>query len=52
MIVVLDTSVWVSGLEFGGTPDRAIDQALTSDQLAISDFIHDEIVRIGVQKFG
>jgi uncharacterized protein len=52
VIVVLDTNVWISGLEFGGTPDRAIYQALTRDQIAISDFIRDEIARVLIQKFG
>jgi len=51
VIVVLDTSVWVSGLQFGGTPDRALNQALTVDQLAISDFIRNEILRILLTKF-
>lgn len=52
MIVVLDTNVWVSGLEFGGTPGRAIDKVLTRDFLAISVFIQNEIVRTVVRKFG
>jgi putative PIN family toxin of toxin-antitoxin system len=51
VIVVLDTNVWVSGLQFGGTPGRAIDQALIRDQLAISDFIRDEVVRVLTRKF-
>lgn len=29
MIVVLDTNVWISALEFGGTPDLAVARALT-----------------------
>lgn len=52
MIVVLDTNVWISALEFGGVPDRAVFRALTVDQLAISDFIHAEIVRVLTGKFG
>lgn len=52
MIVVLDTNVWISALEFGGTPDLAVFRALTQDQLAISDFIRDEIVRVLTGKFG
>ena len=51
MIVVLDTNVWVSGLQFGGTPGRAIDQALIRDQLAISEFIRNEVVRVLTRKF-
>lgn len=51
MIVVLDTNVWVSGLQFGGTPGRAIDKALLRDQLAISEFIRNEIMRVLTVKF-
>jgi putative PIN family toxin of toxin-antitoxin system len=51
VIVVLDTNVWVSGLQFGGTPGRAIDQTLLRDQLAISEFIRDEVVRVLTRKF-
>lgn len=52
MIVVLDTNVWISALEFGGIPDLAVFRALTQDQLAISDFIEAEIVRVLTGKFG
>jgi len=52
VIVVLDTNVWVSALEFGGVPDRAVFRALTVDQPAISDFIYTEIVRVLTGKFG
>lgn len=51
MIVVLDSSVWVSALEFGGTPDLAVVHALTHDQLAISNFIRTEVFRILTEKF-
>lgn len=51
MIVVLDTNVWISALEFGGIPDLAVFRALTQDQLAISDFIKAEIVRVLTGKF-
>ena len=52
MIVVLDTGVWVSALEFGGTPARALERALTFDQIAISEFIEHEVSRVLVHKFG
>jgi len=52
VIVVLDTNVWVSALEFGGTPDRAVLRALTQDRLAISDFIRAEIASVLTGKFG
>lgn len=51
MIVVLDTNVWISALEFGGTPDSAVFRALTQDQLAISSFIKNEIARVLTRKF-
>ena len=51
MIVVLDSSVWISALEFGGTPDLAVFRALTEDQLAISRFIWSEIIRVLTGKF-
>lgn len=51
MIVVLDSNVWVSALEFGGTPGLALTQALTIDQLAISDFIEHEVIRVLTRKF-
>ena len=52
MIVVLDSSVWVSALRFGGVPARALKRALIIDQLAISAFIENEVIRVLVTKFG
>lgn len=52
MIVVLDSNVWISALEFGGVPGRAVTRALTVDQLALSDFIEQELLRVLVHKFG
>lgn len=52
MIVVLDSNVWISALEFGGTPDLAVFRALTRDRLAISEFIQAEILRVLTTKFG
>jgi uncharacterized protein len=51
LIVVLDTSVWISALEFGGVPQSAVERALNHDQLAVSDFIREEIVRVLTHKF-
>lgn len=51
LIVVLDTNVWISALEFGGVPDRAVFRALTQNQLAISSFITDETARVLTTKF-
>lgn len=52
MIVVVDSNVWISALEFGGTPDLVVVRALTQDQIAISAFIRDEVVSVLVEKFG
>jgi putative PIN family toxin of toxin-antitoxin system len=51
VIVVLDSNVWVSALEFGGAPGLAVTQALTVDQLPISDFIEQEVVRVLTRRF-
>lgn len=51
MIVVLDSNVWISALEFGGTAERALIRALSEDTVAISAFIRDEVVRVLSTKF-
>jgi putative PIN family toxin of toxin-antitoxin system len=51
VIVVLDTNVWVSALQFGGTPELALKKAFTVDQIAISDFIEAEVLRVLTGKF-
>ena len=51
MIVVLDTSVWISAMEFGGVPELAAERVLTRDVPAISSFIEAEVIRILVRKF-
>ena len=51
MIVVLDSNVWISALEFGGVPGKALDRALEVDRIAVSDFIEHELLRVLVRKF-
>lgn len=51
MIVVLDSNIWISALEFGGAPGLALTQASTIDQLAISDFSENEVIRVLTRKF-
>lgn len=54
MIVVFDTNVWISALQFGhdrSVPARAIQKALENDQLAIAPAIFMEICRILTEKF-
>jgi putative PIN family toxin of toxin-antitoxin system len=55
MIVVIDTSVWVSALHFAlkrGTPVQAVLKATREHTIALCDPIEDEIVRILNEKFG
>ncbi len=51
MIVVLDSNVGISALQFGGAPQLALERAITVDELAISDFIEHEIIRVLNRKF-
>lgn len=51
MIIVFDTNIWVSALGFDGLPERAILRAALFNELAISAYIEDEIVRILTAKF-
>jgi putative PIN family toxin of toxin-antitoxin system len=48
--VVFDSNVWISALNYGGAPRLALESATATDQIAISDFIIAEIVRILVEK--
>jgi putative PIN family toxin of toxin-antitoxin system len=52
VIVVLDSGIYVSALEFGGPPKEAIAFAAASDQLLICDEIENEVVRVMRDKFG
>jgi putative PIN family toxin of toxin-antitoxin system len=54
MIVIIDTNVWVSALQFGGkgtTPVRAVEKVLRWEILATAREINTEIQRILVEKF-
>ena len=51
MIVVLDSGIWLSAVRFGGTPLKAVERALFADQIAISDVIRQEVLRIAETKF-
>lgn len=53
MIVVVDTNVWISALQFAkgrGTPTRALEKAM-SDVIATCEEIDAEIVRVLTEKF-
>lgn len=54
MIVVIDTNVWISALQFAkdrSTPTLALEKAMNEDVIATSDEIDAEIVRVLTKKF-
>jgi uncharacterized protein len=51
VILVFDSGIWISALQFGGTPLRAIEHAFVADQLAICDQIVNEVRATLVRKF-
>jgi uncharacterized protein len=51
VIVVFDSGIWISALQFGGTPLRAVEHAFVSNQLAICDQIVNEIRATLIRKF-
>jgi putative PIN family toxin of toxin-antitoxin system len=52
LIVVVDSGIWISAIEFGGTPSAALELVLQTDDLAICPEIEQEVLRILSQKFG
>jgi uncharacterized protein len=53
VIVVLDTNVWISALQFakrGGTPTRALERAMSGDTIASCLEIEAEIQRVLTEK--
>jgi len=54
VIVVIDTNVWISALQFAkgrGTPVMALEKAMSEDVIASCDEINAEIVRVLTEKF-
>lgn len=54
MIVVIDTNVWISALQFAkdrSTPTLALEKAMNEDVIATCDEIDAEIVRVLTKKF-
>jgi len=54
VIVVIDTNVWISALQFAkprGTPTLALEKAMSEDVIAICDEIDAENVRVLTEKF-
>lgn len=52
MIVVVDSGIWISAIEFGGTPAAALERLFLIDDLAICSQIEEEILRVLHDKFG
>ncbi len=55
MIVVIDTNVWISALQFAkrrGTPTLALERAMSEDVIATCAEIDAEIMRVLTEKFG
>jgi putative PIN family toxin of toxin-antitoxin system len=52
VIVVIDSSIWISAMEFGGIPAAAVEKAILVPQMATCDQIVGEVVRNLSTKFG
>ena len=46
VIVVFDSGIWISAMEFGGTPLGAVIRAIAQDRFAVCDQIEEEVVRV------
>jgi uncharacterized protein len=51
VIVVFDSGIWISAMEFGGTPLEAVIRAIAQDRFAVCDQIREEVVRVLTRKF-
>lgn len=51
MIVVIDSGIWISAIEFGGTPAKALELVAQADDLALCSEIEEEVLRILRGKF-
>ena len=52
VIVVFDSGIWVSAMQFGGTPLEAVIRAIAQDRFAVCDQIEEEVGRVLTSKFG
>ena len=51
MIVVLDSGIWISAFQFGGTPQAALDSVFSDHTVAICDQIVAEVRATLIRKF-
>jgi hypothetical protein len=46
VIVVVDSGIWISAIEFGGMPAAALERLFLIDDLAICSEIEEEVLRV------
>lgn len=51
MLITFDTGIYVSAMQFGGTPKEAIVLAVLMDTIVFCDQLVDEVVRVMQDKF-
>lgn len=51
MIVVFDSGIWISALQFGGTPAAVLERCVSVDRIAYCANIHEEILEAFERKF-
>jgi len=51
LIIVVDSGIWISAIEFGGTPAKALEVLIELDDLAVCAEIEEEVLRILREKF-
>lgn len=51
MIVVIDSGIWISAIQFGGIPAEVLELVMRRDDLAICPGIEEEVLRILEHKF-
>jgi hypothetical protein len=45
VIIVFDSGIWISAMEFGAAPREAVVRAAAEDRFAVCDQIEEEVVR-------
>ncbi len=51
MIVVFDSGIWISAVQFGGVPVAALEQCVSVDRIAYCEGIHYEVLKTCERKF-
>jgi hypothetical protein len=50
--VVFDSGIWISAMQFGGTPLEAVVEAISRDRIAVCDLLRLRVVRVRGRKKG